>query len=95
MADRHDTTSLLSGIQVPTLLVSGEEDTVIPSEQMEAMAKQQYKAPLRDFIGNRDLAPDAVDQVKDLVGGLSDYKAIHFLINHESFSLGESFASGK
>ncbi|ULQ51816.1 ferrous iron transport protein B [Flavihumibacter fluvii] len=74
---------------VPVVAVNPRKNKGIPAlkKVMEAMAKQQYKAPLRDFIGNRELSPEAVDQVKELVSGLSDYKAIHYLINHENFSL--------
>jgi 3-oxoadipate enol-lactonase len=38
MADRQDSTSLLSGIRVPTLVIAGEEDAVIPVSESEAMA---------------------------------------------------------
>lgn len=54
---------------------------------MTAVARQQYKAPVLDFIPNLDLAAGAVRQVKELVPGISDYKAIHYLINHEHFAL--------
>jgi ferrous iron transport protein B len=54
---------------------------------MAATALHQYKAPLRDFISNHDLAAGAVTKVKELVHGLSDYQAIHYLINHEHFLL--------
>lgn len=86
-----DTDGLERELGVPVVVVNPRKNKGIPALKkiLEATARQQYKAPLRDFISNRELAPDAVDQVKDLVGGLSDYKAIHFLINHESFSLGE------
>lgn len=54
---------------------------------IEQTALELYKAPLRDFINNEALAMDAIADVKNLVPGLSDYKAIHYLINHESFAL--------
>lgn len=84
-----DTEGLERELGVPVVVVNPRKNKGIPAlkKVMDATAKQQYKAPLRDFIGNRDLAPDAVDQVKGLVTGLSDYKAIHYLINHENFSL--------
>lgn len=84
-----DTEGLERELGVPVVVVNPRKNKGIPAlkKVMDATAKQQYKAPLRDFIGNRDLAPDAVDQVKEMVGGLSDYKAIHYLINHENFSL--------
>jgi pimeloyl-ACP methyl ester carboxylesterase len=39
MANRPDSTPLLKNIKVPVLVISGEEDPVIPSSEMEAMAK--------------------------------------------------------
>ena len=54
---------------------------------MTAVARQQYKAPVLDFIANQELAENAVKKVKELVPGISDYKAIHYLINHEHFTL--------
>ena len=38
MADRRDSTDLLAGIRVPTLVVAGEEDTFIPAGESQALA---------------------------------------------------------
>ena len=38
MAERRDSTDLLSGIDVPTLVVSGAQDTFTPPEQLRALA---------------------------------------------------------
>ena len=40
IADRPDSTPLLSSIDVPTLVVGGAEDTVTPPDVLEAMAAQ-------------------------------------------------------
>ena len=48
-------------------------------------AQSLYKAPIRDFIPNRALAEDAVSQMRQVMPGISDYNALHYLINHESF----------
>lgn len=50
-------------------------------------AQQQYKAPLNDFIDNKAAAPEAIQAVKNIFPELSDYAAIHYLINHENFAL--------
>lgn len=50
-------------------------------------AQQQYKAPVRDFIDNKALAGASVEEVKQHLPELSDYGAIHYLINHENFNL--------
>ena len=39
MKDRQDRTSLLSRIDVPTLVIGGEEDAIIPADEIRAMAK--------------------------------------------------------
>ena len=44
----------------------------------------------RDFIDTGALAPESIKAMKKLVPGFSDYRAIHYLINHESFELEES-----
>lgn len=48
---------------------------------------QNVAASRRDFIANRQLAPEAVTGVQQLIPGLSDYGSIHYLINHENFPL--------
>ena len=50
-------------------------------------ARQQYKAPLRDFINMKSLAEKAVSDVQLLLPELNDYTAVHYLINHEQFPL--------
>jgi len=57
---------------------------------IEQTALELYKAPVRDFINNEALASAAIGSVKQLFPELSDYKAIHYLINHESFTLDNS-----
>ncbi|MBS1742359.1 MAG: ferrous iron transport protein B [Bacteroidetes bacterium] len=48
---------------------------------------QQVQA--RDFIDAEQLAPSAVAEVKNMLPAVSNYTAIHFLINHENFLLDE------
>ncbi|MGZ5134812.1 MAG: FeoB small GTPase domain-containing protein, partial [Flavitalea sp.] len=54
---------------------------------IEYTAQHLYKTPVRDFINNRALATTAIAEVKEILPDLSDYKAIHYLINHEHFRL--------
>ena len=74
---------------VPVVAVNPRKSKGIPQlkKVMSATARGQYKAPAFDFIANQELASNAVSAVKQLVPGLSDYKAIHYLINHEHFNL--------
>ncbi len=43
--------------------------------------------PYRDFINMESFAPVAIKKVQHIFPGVSDYRAIHYLINHENFSL--------
>lgn len=54
---------------------------------IEQTANQLYRTPVRDFINNEVLALSAITDIKEVVPDLSDYRAIHYLINHESFQL--------
>jgi ferrous iron transport protein B len=45
--------------------------------------QQLNQVPVRDFIQNRALAQDAVSQLKQIFPDVSDYTALHYLINHE------------
>lgn len=44
----------------------------------------------KKFIDTKKLAPAAIDGIHQIVPGLSDYAAIHYLINHESFPLAQT-----
>jgi ferrous iron transport protein B len=44
----------------------------------------------REFIDNASLAEKPIDEMKSLLPGISDYTALHYLINHSHFKLEES-----
>lgn len=54
---------------------------------IEQTASQLYKIPTRDFIDNRELAASPIEDIRKEIPELSDYSAIHYLINHEQFEL--------
>ena len=54
---------------------------------IEQTAENINKTPARDFININAFAPEAIKEIHDLVPDLSDYRAIHYLINHENFDL--------
>lgn len=56
-------------------------------------ANNQYKAPVFDFISNSALAKGSIEGVKKHFPSISDYTAIHYLINHESFGFNSSTQS--
>lgn len=84
-----DVAELERELGVPIIPVNPRRNKGIAQlkKAVEQTANHLYKAPLRDFINNEALASPAVDDVKKLLPHLSSYKAIHYLINHESFNL--------
>lgn len=57
---------------------------------IEQTAENLYKTPARDFIDSNAFAPDAIKEIHNRFPGFSDYRAIHYLINHENFDLDEA-----
>jgi ferrous iron transport protein B len=84
-----DVPELERELGVPIVPINPRRNKGIPhlKKAIEQTARELYKAPVRDFINNEALAPGAVGGVKLLLPHLSDYQAIHYLINHESFVL--------
>ena len=54
---------------------------------IEMTGENLYKIPAKDFIDTRALAENAITGLQEHLTGLSDYTAVHYLINHETFSL--------
>jgi ferrous iron transport protein B len=57
---------------------------------IEQTAENLYKTPARDFIDSNAFAPEAIKEIHNRFPGFSDYRAIHYLINHENFDLDEA-----
>ncbi len=76
---------------VPVVAINPRKNKGIPQlkKVLIQTARQQYKSPLRDFIGIKSLADNAVTAVQSIFPALSDYAAVHYLINHEHFPLTE------
>lgn len=74
---------------VPVVSINPRKNKGLPQlkKVLVQTAKQQNKTISRDFIGIKKLAPDAVIAVQKIFPSLTDYAAVHYLINHENFSL--------
>jgi pimeloyl-ACP methyl ester carboxylesterase len=71
--DRADSTALLPEIQVPALVLAGEEDQVIPPDESERMAEALPKARLIRVAGAGHLVPlERPDRVAQAVLELLD-----------------------
>ena len=74
---------------VAVVTVNPRKNKGIPQlkKVMLQTARQLYQVPVRDFINNRALAPLAITRLQKRFDSVSDYTAIHYLINHEHFLL--------
>jgi ferrous iron transport protein B len=86
-----DVEGLARELGVAVVTVNPRKNKGIPQlkKVMLQTAQQLYQVPIRDFIGNRELAPAAIEEVQHSFPAISDYTAIHYLINHEHFLLDE------
>lgn len=84
-----DVVGLERELGVPVIAVNPRKNKGIADlkKAMLLTAQQVYKAPSRDFIENKNLAPEAIDDIQKTFPQLSDYTSIHYLINHENFLL--------
>ena len=86
-----DLNELERELGVPVVAVNPRKGKGIAQlkKAIELTASNQYKVPSRDFIDNKALATASIEELKLLMPEISDYTAIHFLINHEEFRLDE------
>ena len=91
-----DVQGLERELGIPVVIVNPRKNKGIPQLKkiVEWRARQLHHAPPRDFIANLDLASGAIQDVRRLFPEISDYTAIHYLINHEHFHLTPTLQSG-
>ena len=72
---------------VPVVVVNPRKQKGITllKKAVEQTALHLYKTPARDFIDNHSLSAAPIDELQQIFPKLSDYTAIHYLINHEEF----------
>jgi ferrous iron transport protein B len=87
-----DIPALERELGVPVVAVNPRKNKGITQlkKAIEQTAQQLYQSPVRDFIDNKALAENSIVAVKKQLPQLSDYAAIHYLINHESFLLDDA-----
>ncbi len=78
-------------LRVPVVAVNPRKNKGVAQlkKTIVQMAEQTFRSPANDFINNKQLAETSIDDVKKVLPQLSDYTAIHYLINHESFILND------
>ncbi|HEY2727898.1 MAG TPA: ferrous iron transport protein B, partial [Parafilimonas sp.] len=84
-----DVAGLSTELGVPVIPVNPRKNKGI-AELKKTLAQTARKNQLiqkRDFINNYAFASNAIEKVKHVLPGISDYEGIHYLINHENFGL--------
>ncbi len=86
-----DIPALERELGVPVVAVNPRKNKGIIQlkKAIEQTAQHLYHIPARDFIDNNALCSLAIEEVKEEIPHISDYAAIHYLINHEGFELDE------
>jgi ferrous iron transport protein B len=84
-----DIAGLERELGVPVVAINPRKQKGIAAlkKAVEQTAQGLYKIPVAGFIDSNALATMAVEEVKKMLPGISDYTAIHYLINHVSFNL--------
>lgn len=80
IAGRPDSTALLPGIAVPTLVVCGTDDVIVPLEESREMARAIPNAQLREFAGTAHLAN--VEQPQAYTAALGHFLDAHLQHQH-------------
>ena len=83
-----DINGLERELGVPVVTINPRKSKGVP--QLKKIIEQTFIANFtapREFIHSQDLAEKPIEQVKQLLPHISDYTALHYLINHEQFKL--------
>lgn len=85
-----DTAAMERELGVPVVAVNPRKDKGIDQlkKAIALVSGSLFKPVTRNFVDTAALAPDAVSKVHKLIPALSDYEAVHYLINHNLFPLG-------
>ena len=76
---------------VPVVQVNPRKNKGIDTlkKVIDQVIGKTYHAPSRGFIDNLALAKESIEEVKKYFPDISNYTAIHYLINHQNFLLDE------
>jgi ferrous iron transport protein B len=75
------------GVAVVSINPRKEKGILQLKKAIEQTALHLYQIPVRDFIDHKALSFEPIEDVQKLFPDISDYAAIHLLINHEGFDL--------
>jgi ferrous iron transport protein B len=90
-----DVEGLERELGIPVVVVNPRKNKGIPQlKKVIEWRARQLHIPPRDFISNHNLASGAIQDVRRLFPEISDYTAIHYLINHEHFNFTPALQAG-
>ena len=87
-----DINGLETELGIPIVAVNPRKNKGLPELKkiLAQVAKKNHNVPAREFLNTKKLVGAApVEAVQQLYPQLSDYAAVHYLINHESFPLSQ------
>ncbi|MFN8244675.1 MAG: ferrous iron transport protein B [Ferruginibacter sp.] len=86
-----DIPGLARELGVPVVPVNPRKNKGIDvlKKTLEQAIENNFSAPSREFVPSKELAGAAISDVKEHLPAISDYAAIHYLINHENFTLSD------
>lgn len=84
-----DISGLEADLGIPVVAVNPRKNRGLNElkKVLAQVARMGAQASSRDFIENKKLAPSAIPAIQTIDDQLSDYAAVHYLINHEHFPL--------
>jgi ferrous iron transport protein B len=84
-----DIAGLAQELGITIVAVNPRKNKGIPELKKALQQLQKNSGAVNDkkFIDTQKLAPAAIKGIHELVPGISDYAAVHYLINHENFPL--------
>ena len=83
-----DIDGLQKNLGVPVIAVNArKEKKFLDLKKVLAEIAEHKKTFAKDFIDVKNLAPASIEGIQKLLPQLSNYAAVHYLINHENFPL--------
>ncbi len=86
-----DVSGLEAELGIPVVAVNPRKNKGLAELKKALSLVGQTKSEVsKDFMDTKQLAPASVEGVRKLFPSLSEYAAVHYLINHENFPLTEA-----
>jgi ferrous iron transport protein B len=86
-----DVDRLSAELHCPVVTINPRKNKGMDELDRAISGELQKKAPgnKTPFVPKSNLAPEAVDEIKNIFPAISDYTAVHYLIHHESFGFAD------